>query len=77
MKLEPATPYHFRVTATNDGGESFPTEVLSAVWQPEARQTVLIVNGFHRLAAPAIIDNDSLQGFVLDHDMGVPASPMG
>ncbi|MBR5036472.1 MAG: fibronectin type III domain-containing protein [Prevotella sp.] len=71
VKLEPATTYHFRITATNDGGESFPTEVLSAVWQPEAKQTVLIVNGFHRLAAPAVVDNDSLQGFDLLADPGI------
>ncbi|MBR1469636.1 MAG: xanthan lyase, partial [Prevotella sp.] len=64
-------PYHFRVTATNDGGESFPTQVLTAVWQPEAQKTVLIVDGFQRLAAPHVIDNDSLQGFDLNYDIGV------
>ncbi|MCR5132030.1 MAG: fibronectin type III domain-containing protein [Prevotella sp.] len=71
VKLEPGVPYHFRVTATNNGGESFPTEVLTALWEPDADQTVLIVNGFHRLSAPAIIDNDSLQGFDLVTDPGI------
>jgi hypothetical protein len=32
---------------------------------------VLVVNGFHRLASPAYIDNDSMQGFLLERDMGV------
>lgn len=71
VKLEPGIPYHFRVTATNNGGESFPTEVLSATYEPNARHTVLIVNGFHRLSSPAVIDTDSLQGFDLQQDLGV------
>lgn len=71
IELEAGVPYHFKVTAINDGGESFPTEVLSALHQPDATHTVLVVNAFKRLAAPAIIDNDSLQGFNLYADLGV------
>ena len=71
IELEAGVPYHFKVTAVNDGGESFPTEVLSALYQPEATRTVLVVNGFHRLAAPAFIDNDTIQGFDLYSDPGV------
>ena len=67
MKLQPNTVYSFRIAAVNDGGESFPTEVLSACYQPNARNTVLIVNGFQRLSSPAI----RYQGFDLDEDMGV------
>lgn len=71
LRLEPDQPYHFRVTATNGGGESFPTQVLTAVWHPEASKTVLIIDGFQRLAAPYAINNDSLQGFDLNADPGV------
>lgn len=71
FELKEGVLYHFKVTAANDGGESFPTEVLSAVSQPEATHTVLVVNGFQRLAAPAFIDNDSLQGVDLYSDPGV------
>ena len=71
FELEPGVPYHFKVTAVNDGGESFPTEVLSALYQPEATHTVLVVNGFQRLAPPAFIDNDSIQGVDLYSDPGV------
>ena len=71
LMLEPDVTYRFKVTAVNDGGESFPTEVLSAFHHPGAAQTVLVVNGFHRLSAPAVIDDDSRQGFDLDADMGV------
>ncbi len=69
--LEPGVLYSFRITATNRGGESFPTEVLSALSQSNATQTVLIVNGFKRLSSPAIRDNFEEQGFDLDKDVGV------
>lgn len=71
VKLEPGVLYSFRVTAANQGGESFPTEVLSAVYQPEARSTVLIVNGFHRLSSPQPVQNDTLRGFDMTADPGV------
>ena len=71
VKIVPGIPYHFKITAVNRGGESFPSEVLSTLCQPNARKTVLVVNGFHRLAAPAVINNDSLQGFDFNRDPGV------
>lgn len=69
--LQPGVPYRFRVTAGNRGGESFPSEVVSAVYEPQADKTVLIVNGFHRLSAPAVINENGRQGFDLDDDIGV------
>ena len=69
VKLKPNVLYSFRVTAINDGGQSFPTETLSALYNPNARQTVLIVNGFHRLSSPAISRQG--QGFDLTEDIGV------
>lgn len=71
FKLLPNVQYNFKVTACNAGGESFPSEVLSAVYNPKATKTVLIVNNFHRLAAPQVIDNTIEQGFDLDADPGV------
>ena len=71
IDLQPGLLYRFRVTAVNHGGESFPTEELAAVYQPEAQQTILVVNGFHRLSAPAIIQDEQRQGFDLDSDIGV------
>ncbi len=68
----PGRQYNFRITACNDGGESFPTETLAAYVAAESQGTILVVNGFERLAAPFIIDNDSLQGFDLTRDEGVP-----
>lgn len=71
MQLEPGIQYNFRVTAVNRGGESFPSETLSAVYQPAAKGTILIVNGFNRLASPAVINTTTQQGFDLAADPGV------
>ena len=67
MKLQPGVLYSFRIAALNDGGQSFPTEVLSTCYQPDAEKTILIVSGFHRVSSPAVV----FQGFDLDADMGV------
>ena len=45
VRLKPGVLYSFRVRAFNDGGQSFPTEVLSAYYNPTAQHTVMIVNG--------------------------------
>ena len=76
VNIQPGQLYHFRVTAANKGGESFPTEVLSAAYQPDARKTVLVVNGFHRLSSPAVIDTGNNKGFDIDVDPGVTRGRM-
>ena len=75
MKLEPGLLYHFKVAAVNRGGRSFPTEVLSAHYQPRAKKTIMIVNGFHRLASPAVRNSAEEQGFDLDEDPGITYGP--
>ena len=71
IKLEPGIQYNFKVTACNKGGESFPTETLTATYNPYAEHRVLIVNGFSRLSSPAIVNNAKEQGFDLSKDIGV------
>lgn len=71
IELEPNILYSFKITACNRGGESFPTQVLCALMRPEAKSTVLIVDGFERLSSPAVIDNDTQQGFDMNADPGV------
>ncbi|MBR3896230.1 MAG: xanthan lyase [Bacteroidaceae bacterium] len=71
-EIEPGLVYSFKVTAVNEGGESFPSEVLSAFQAPESNETLLIVNGFDRLSGPATIENPVEQGFDLRQDAGVP-----
>lgn len=71
LDIEPGQLYSFRVAAVNRGGESFPTQVLSVCAQPDAKGTVLIVDGFDRVSSPAIVNTSSEQGFNLDEDPGV------
>lgn len=71
VELEPGMQYNFKVSAANRGGESFPSETVSAYYRPDASKTILVVNCFERLSAPAVINNDTQQGFDLDADPGV------
>lgn len=72
LPLTASRRYSFRVTAVNDGGESFPSETLCVRRSEAPRARVLIVNGFTRLGGPAqVMTADSL-GFDLDADLGVP-----
>lgn len=74
VKLLPNVLYSFRIAATNEGGISFPSEVLTAMYNPAARHTAMIVNGFYRLSPPAVSRRG--QGFDLDEDMGISYGPM-
>ena len=65
------TVYSFRVTAVNEGGESFPSEELSAGMSPDAEGTVLIVNGFDRISGPAWFDRGGMAGVAWWYDRGV------
>lgn len=54
--MTPGQVYYFRLTALNEGGESFPTETLAVrVSEIGSRPSVLLVNGFDRLDRFALI----------------------
>ena len=72
FQAEEGLVYSFKVTALNKGGESFPSEILSAYHAPNSRETVLIVNAFDRTSGPATFESDTQQGFDLLRDPGVP-----
>lgn len=72
VKIEPGMVYSFKVTAVNRGGESFPSEILSAYRAKREQERVLIVNGFDRISGPAVINTPDRAGFDLDEDPGVP-----
>ena len=72
VEQEPGHLYSYRVTAVNAGGESFPSETLAVCRVPEERGRVLIINGFERVSGPEVMRNDSLAGFRMDLDGGVP-----
>jgi len=68
LKLEEGVKYNFRITAINDGGESFPSETLTAYQNGEDAKRILIVNAFTRLSAPAIIKGENIP------ESGIPES---
>ena len=71
FRAEENVIYSFKVTAVNDGGESFPSEELSAMIAKNAFAKVLIIDGFQRVAGPQVILTDSTRGFDLSADPGV------
>lgn len=70
LKIKPRLQYSFMVTAVNRGGESFPSEVLTAYKAKHERERVLIVNGFDRISGPAVVNNGEECGFDLGKDPG-------
>jgi hypothetical protein len=72
IPIKPGKIYSFKVAAVNEGGESFPSEILSVCKMPNTKKTVLIINGFHRISAPYSFDNGLYAGFLDKIDPGVP-----
>ncbi|MBP6067108.1 MAG: xanthan lyase [Bacteroides sp.] len=72
VKIEPGLVYSFKVTAVNRGGESFPSETLSAYKAKRESSRVLMVNGFDRICGPAVVNTATEAGFDLQEDPGVP-----
>lgn len=71
--IEPGHIYSFKVVAFNDGGKSFPSEILSVgIPQDSRKAPVLIVNNFDRVSAPARTDTPEYAGFESRLDSGVP-----
>ncbi len=68
----PGRIYSFKVTAINDGGESFPSEILAVCKMEDGQKPVLIVNGFDRVSPPQSIEQGELLGFAHFLDNGVP-----
>lgn len=82
QNLKPGTIYSFKITTVNDGGESFPSEIVAVcrsrfsgprtAGQSNNVKPVLIVNGFHRISGPAAVETNGLEGFIAGLDRGVP-----
>ncbi len=71
FKGEAGLVYSFKVTAVNKGGESFPSEILSAYSAKESKKEAIIINGFDRLSGPMAFNNPEQQGFDMDTDAGL------
>jgi len=63
--------YSFKITALNDGGESFPSETLSVGLKSNSKGNILVVNGFDRICAPSIFDAGEMAGVAWWKDKGV------
>ena len=64
--------HSYRIIAGNDGGISFPSEVLALCDKGANAKTVTIVNGFTRVSAPDWFDAGEIAGFDDRKDHGVP-----
>jgi hypothetical protein len=64
--------YSYKVAAVNDGGESFPSEILSVCQLGNDKDPVLIVNGFERVCGPLSFETPTHAGFLNIVDAGVP-----
>jgi hypothetical protein len=63
--------YSFKVTAINDGGESFDSEILSSAVIENDTDPVLVVNGFDRISGPSWFDKNGMAGLSWWNDRGV------
>ncbi|MBR1570837.1 MAG: xanthan lyase [Bacteroidales bacterium] len=72
LHLEPGHVYSFKVEACNEGGKSFPSEILSAGYPGRDARKVLVVNNFTRVSAPTWFDTPTYAGFLDNVDSGVP-----
>ncbi|MDE7349923.1 MAG: hypothetical protein K2N25_02560, partial [Muribaculaceae bacterium] len=64
--------HSFRIIAFNEGGRSFPSETLSLRHVTGDSKPILIINGFTRVSAPAIVKDGDYAGFDGAKDFGVP-----
>jgi len=69
--LDKGKVYGFKVTAINNGGESFPSEIISVGIAEQSKGKVLIVNGFDRVDSPVFFESDSMSGVLRQLNNGV------
>ncbi len=72
VKVKDTEVHSFKVIAVNKGGKSFPSETLAFREAPNNSKPVLIINGFTRVSAPGIINENGRVGFDSEQDFGVP-----
>ncbi len=61
----------YKVVAVNSGGASMDSEILSAYISPSAYNTVMVINGFDRVAAPEGFQSENFAGFPDWLDRGI------
>ncbi len=68
--------HRFRIAAANAGGQSLPSEEVCAYISNRNAHNVLVVDAFSRMAGPRPVANDSIVGFDLAGDTGIPYAVM-
>lgn len=71
-RIAPNQIYSFKITAVNEGGESFPSEILSVYWNGKKEKPLLIINGFDRISSGKVVESENFSGIVGTIDEGVP-----
>lgn len=69
LKINDDHIHSYRITAGNDGGTAFPSEILALYDNSHKAPEVTIVNGFTRVAAPG--PSEFGTGFDIDHEPSV------
>ncbi len=64
--------HSYRIIAANEGGVSFPSEVLALCDLQNGAEPVMIVNGFTRVSGPDWFEAGEIAGFYDERDHGVP-----
>lgn len=64
--------HSYKIVALNDGGCSFPSEILAVGMPQEHKGKLLIVNNFNRISGPVWFDSPTYAGFDSEVDGGVP-----
>ena len=72
LPIEKDVLYRYKITALNQGGESFPSEELSVCQLSDAKGEALIINAFDRVASPHYFVTETEAGFKHQLDYGVP-----
>lgn len=72
IRVEDNDIHSFKIIAGNEGGLSFPSEVLAMREGDGDREPVLVINGFTRVSGPENFSKDGNAGFDSDTDFGVP-----
>ncbi len=71
VEIVPGQIHSYRIVAVNDGGRSFPSEVLSAGYSVRsATEWITVVNGFTRISGPDCFYSGRYAGFGM-RDPGV------
>ncbi len=68
--------HRFYITACNDGGQSMPSPEVCAYIGFDNSPRLLVIDAFNRLAGPQPLRNDTIEGFDLNSDFGVPMARM-